>query len=100
MTTKPLPTAHVDLVSLLRQLSAQVEDGALRGDLEDLLLLDADRLRQIVTIDLAAASVPDSEVPGHLCFGCLQRSVDGTMYYWHPPHGRTGSIRMILLASS
>ena len=42
--------AHVDLVSLLRQLYAQVDDDALRGDLGDLLVLDADRLRQAASI--------------------------------------------------
>ena len=84
------PTAHIDLVSLLRQLYAQVEDDALRGDLGDLLVLDADRLKQTITIDVAAASTADHHAPGQVCFGCLQRNVGGTRHYWNPRHGGAG----------
>ena len=82
--------AHVDLISLLRQLCAQVEDEALCGDLGDLLVLDAERLRQTFIIDLDAARVCGSEAPGQVCFGCLQRAVDGTKRYWDPRQGGPG----------
>ena len=82
--------APVDPVSLLRQLYAQVEDDALCGDLGDLLILDAGRLKQTITIDLDAASVPDNQAPGHVCFGCLGRSVDGTKHHWDARHRGPG----------
>ena len=84
------PIAPVDLVSLLRQLYAQVDDDALRCDLGDLLVLDADNLKQAVTIDLDAATTPDVQAPGQVCFGCLQRSVEGTKHYWDPRHDGPG----------
>ena len=58
--------AHVDLVGLLRQLNAQIEDDALCGDLGDLLVLDADGLWQTIAIDLDAASMPDDQAPGQV----------------------------------
>ena len=93
------PIAHVDLVSLLRQLYAQVEDEALRGELGDALVLDADKLRQTITIDLDAASIPDDQASGRVCFGCLQRRVDATKHHWDPRDvdlggtGCVGSVR-------
>ena len=66
--------SHGDLVSLLRQLYAQGADDALRGELGDALVLDADKLRQTITIDLDARSIPDDQARGQVCFGCLRRS--------------------------
>ena len=84
------PIAHVDLVSLLPQLYAQVEDEALRGDLGDWLVLDANTPKQTIAIDLDAESVPDDQTAGHMCFGCLQRNVDGTKHCRDPRHGGPG----------
>ena len=62
-TTHP----HIDLVSFPRQLYAQVvDDDALRGDLEDLLVLDAEKLRQTITVDLDAAGFPDDQAAGQV----------------------------------
>ena len=71
---KGQPIAHVDLVGLLRQLYAQVDDDALRGDLGGRLVPDTDNLRQTITIDLDARSIPDDQARGQVCFGCLRRS--------------------------
>ena len=68
------------LVSLLRQLYAQVEDEALRGDLAGLLIMEADNLKQTITIDLDAAAMPAHQAPGQVCYHCLQRSVDGATH--------------------
>ena len=52
--------------------------------------MGADRLRQTIAKDLDVAAIPDDQAPGYLCFGCLQKSVEGTMHYWDPGHGEPG----------
>ena len=76
----------MDLVSLLRQLYAQVEENASRGDLGDLLVLDDDKVGQTITTDLDAASIPDDHAPGQVCFGCLQRSEEAARLCWRETH--------------
>ena len=68
----------------------QVQDEALRAELGDALVLDADKLRQPMTIDLDAASIADTQAPGQVCFGCLQRTVDATKHYWDTHEGGPG----------
>ena len=66
------PIARVDLASLLRQIYARVDDDALRVDLGDLLVLDADKLRQTIAIDLEAATIPDDKPPATSASGACR----------------------------
>jgi len=87
-------TIRIGLVSLLRQVYRQVEDDVLRQRLGEFLILDADSLAQTITIDLDAASIPDIQAPGHVCFDCLRRTVDARRHYWDPRHGGPGAYHL------
>ena len=54
-----------------------------------MLIIEADNLKQTITVDLDAASVPDDETPGQVSFGCQRRSVKGAPDCWDPRHGRS-----------
>jgi len=84
------PSTPSGVVTLLRQLHAQADDEALRGDLVGLLTMEAENLKQKLAIDLDAAAVPDDRADGQVCYHCLQRSVDGATHYWDTEQGGPG----------